>query len=239
MGDGHDSRGAARSRAARRAPRDATDGSAVSAGVLLAALLGGVLGLASDRLAARWPAHEDGRVRGVDWRTPVVTLSGAVAFGALVARWPEPFDQAVLGLALAALLVLLATDLDQRLLPDVVTLPLAAYTLALALLDLSPTLAGTRLSVPVALVTGLAAPAVLLVTDRLFRGGLGMGDVKLAVSLGLLLGASRLLLGFLAASIVASVILVALMALGRIGRRTYIPFGPILIGAGVVGMLLA
>jgi leader peptidase (prepilin peptidase)/N-methyltransferase len=79
---------------------------------------------------------------------------------------------------------------------------------------------------------------VLLLTDRLFGGALGMGDVKLAVSLGLMLGVTRLLTGFLIATVIGAAILLLLMALGRLGRRSAVPFGPILIGAAVVGMIL-
>lgn len=207
--------------------------------IILAASLGGVLGLASDRLAARWPVRTgDGTMAALDWRTYSTVAAGAVSLGALALRWPEPQHLAVLAVYLAALIVLLATDLKHRLLPDVITLPLVPYALALLLLDLDPLLAGTQMPLLVGLASGLGAPLLLLVTNRLFRGGLGMGDVKLAVSLGLICGASRLLLGFLVASLAASLLLLALMAAGRLGRRTPIPFGPILIGAGVVAMLL-
>ena len=46
-------------------------------GPVIAGILGLAWGLASDRLAARWPAHEDGSVRPIDWRTPVVGVLGA------------------------------------------------------------------------------------------------------------------------------------------------------------------
>ena len=61
---------------------------------------------------------------GLDWRTAVVALGAAVAFGLLPIRWQEPRDLVLLGIWFAALTVLVATDLDQRLLPDLVTLPL-------------------------------------------------------------------------------------------------------------------
>lgn len=206
--------------------------------MLAAAVLGGALGLAADRLSTRWPAHDDERIRSLDWRTLVLTFGTGAAFAGLVVRWSEPRDLIVLAVYLGALIVLLATDLDQRLLPDVITLPLIPYALALVLLDWQPLLAGTRWPIAVAVATGLAFPALLLVTDRIFRGALGMGDVKLAVSLGLMCGASRLLAGFLVASLVSSAVIVALMIAGRLGRRSAIPFGPILIGAGIVAMLL-
>ncbi|MCY7420098.1 MAG: hypothetical protein LH650_16755, partial [Chloroflexi bacterium] len=102
---------------------------------------GGILGLAADRLAARWPAHPDGSVRGVDWRTIAVTMASAVTFALLLARWPETQDRVVLGLYLVALMVLAAIDLDQKLLPDVITLPLIPIALLAVILGVDPLLA--------------------------------------------------------------------------------------------------
>jgi leader peptidase (prepilin peptidase)/N-methyltransferase len=199
---------------------------------------GAVWGAFADRLSARWPAHVEGAVRPVDWRTIAVIIASAITFALLLARWPETGDRLVLGVYLGALMVLLATDLDQRLLPDVITLPLIPFALAVVLLGWDPLLAGKELGLASALAAGIGAPLVLLLTDRLFGGALGLGDVKLAVSLGLMLGVSRLLTGFLIATVAGAVILLVLMALGRVGRRTPVPFGPILIGAAVVGMIL-
>jgi len=205
---------------------------------LVAATSGLMLGAFADRLAARWPDHRGGDVRRVDWRTAAVALSAGAAFAALLARWSEPRDLLVLGLFLCALMVLLATDLDQRLLPDLITFPLMGYSAIVLLLGWDPLLSGKELGVASGLVAGVAAPALLLVSERLLRGGLGMGDVKLAVSLGLMCGISRLFAGFLLASALSSVLLVALILTRRIGLRSAIPFGPILIAAGVIAMLL-
>ena len=40
---------------------------------------GALVGVVADRLASRWPAHPDGSVRPVDWRTAAVVLGGAAA----------------------------------------------------------------------------------------------------------------------------------------------------------------
>lgn len=199
---------------------------------------GAAWGFLADRIAARWPAHEGDAVRRVDWRTVAVVAASAVTFALLLARWPDLGDRLVLGVYLAALMVLLATDLDQRLLPDVITLPLIGYTLVVVLLGWDPLIAGKELGLASAIAAGIGAPLVLLVTDRLFGGALGMGDVKLAVSLGLMSGVTRLLTGFLVATVVGATVLLVLMAAGRVGRRSAVPFGPILIGAAVIAAIL-
>lgn len=202
------------------------------------AIAGGGWGLLADRVAARWPAHAEGAVRARDWRTVVVVGASAVALALLLARWPGLGDRLVLGLYLGALVVLLATDLDQRLLPDAITLPLIPYALVVVVLGWDPLLSGKELGLVSAIGAGVGAPLLLLVTDRLFGGGLGMGDVKLAVSLGLMFGVTRLLTGFLVASLVGGATLLVLIAAGHLSRRSTVPFGPILIGAGVVAMVL-
>ncbi len=180
----------------------------------------------------RRPAHRTGA-------RSCSSLASAVTLALLLGRWPEHQDRVVLGIYLAALMVLAATDLDQRLLPDVITLPLIPFALAglSCWASIRSWRARTWPSLS-ALAAGIGAPLLLLLTDRLFGGALGMGDVKLAVSLGLMLGVSRLLAGFLVASIAARSCSSCSSPLRRLSLRSAVPFGPILIAAGVIGMLL-
>ena len=204
------------------------------------AAIGAVLGFAADRLSVRWPAHEeDYRERGLDWRTAVLVIVGAVFFGGLGIRWEADVRSLVILLLIgAALIVLLATDLDQRLLPDLLTLPLIAVTGVLLVIGWSPLLYGKELGLVSGVGAALAAPAFLFVTDRLLKGDLGEGDLKLAVSIGLLCGLSLLVSGLLVASIGFSIVLVVLIVLGRLSLRSAIPFGPVLILAAFVAALL-
>ncbi len=201
-------------------------------------VVGGAFGFAADRLAARWPAHADRSTRSLDWRTAAIVVASAVTLAALLVRWPGAQDRVVLGIYLGALMVLAATDLDQKLLPDVITLPLIPLALLMVIVGLDPLLSGKDLAVASALAAGIGAPLLLLLSDRLFGGALGMGDVKLAVSLGLMSGVSRLLGGFLVASIAGAVVLLLLIALQRISLKSAVPFGPVLIAAGVIAAFL-
>jgi leader peptidase (prepilin peptidase)/N-methyltransferase len=201
--------------------------------VIVALILGAILGFGADRLSARWPVHESGIVRGLDWRTVAVTAAGGAAFAALAARWSDPLDLLVLGLYVLALIVLLATDLDQKLLPDLITFPLMGYALVVLLLGVNPVLAGKSELLSAGLAA-VAAPVLLAISDRLLHGALGMGDLKLAVSLGLMFGASQLFVGFLVGSVAYAVVVLALVLSQRVSMKTAIPFGPALICAGVV-----
>lgn len=203
------------------------------------AALGLVVGLLADRLAARWPAHVDGVIRPWDWRTVVLAVGGAAAMAALAARWSEPIDLVILAAYFAALLVLMATDLDQKLLPDLITLPLIGIALVLTLTGTNPLLADKDLPIVSALLAGIGAPLLLFVLDRVVKGALGIGDLKLVAGLGLMSGVTQLFSGLIVASIASAVVLLALIAARRLTLRTAIPFGPILILAGMLAALAA
>ena len=108
-------------------------------GVLGAA--GFALGIAADRFSTRWPEHDEEHPPGrrVDWRTGVVAFVGALAFGLLPIRFGgDPVAFAVFGAWFVTLIVGLATDLDQRLLPDLLTLPVIPVALVYALTGSNP-----------------------------------------------------------------------------------------------------
>ncbi len=203
------------------------------------ALVGGLIGLIADRISVRWPAHlADYRPRGLDWRTVFLTAGGAFVFGGLAARWLTQPGFLFLAAVCAALIVLLATDLDQKILPDLVTLPLIVVTGVWLVAGWSPLLAGKELGIASGIAAGVLDPEFLFVSDRLLRGDLGDGDLKLAVSVGLLTGISLLVTGLLVASILFSAVLLALMAVKKIGLKSAVPFGPVLIIAAFVAVLV-
>ena len=207
----------------------------------LAWLLGAAgfaLGLAADRLATRWPEHDDEHPPGrpVDWRTAVVALVGALAFGLLPLRFgvtAEPLAFILFGAWFITLVIGLATDLDQRLLPDLLTVPAIPVALLYGLSGANPLVEG---EVILALVAALAIPALLYLPSIPFgAGAFGLGDVKLLVGVGLMAGGSRALGSVIFALALAGVVIVGLLLLRRVGRRTYIPFGPFFI----IGVLWA
>jgi leader peptidase (prepilin peptidase) / N-methyltransferase len=201
------------------------------------AVLGLIVGLAADRLSARWPSHDDGAVRARDWRTVLLAGGGAAAFAALAGRWTEPLDLLVLSVYFAALLVLMATDLDQKLLPDLITLPVIVVALVLTVTGLNPLLANKEMPIASALIAGIGAPVLLFALDIVVKGALGMGDLKLVAGLGLLSGVTRLFGGLVVASIASAAVLILLILARRLTMRTAIPFGPILILGGILAAL--
>jgi prepilin signal peptidase PulO-like enzyme (type II secretory pathway) len=165
---------------------------------------------------------------------PLVELATAVLFG--LSYWLlEPAGLVGWGellvwlYVLASLIFLAVYDLRWMLLPNVVMFPAIGVTLAWigirALLG----------DMPVSTLTGpLLAAAVFgffFLGLAVIAGGrlMGLGDVKLVVLMGLLLGIQKTILALLIGFNTAAVIGVGLIILGRKKRSDYIPFGPFLV----------
>ena len=134
------------------------------------------------------------------------------------------------------LIVGLATDLDQRVLPDELTLPVIPLALLYAVSGLNPLVGGALL---LAVVAAVLIPAILYLPSIPFgAGAFGMGDVKFLAGMGLMVGGERALGGTLFGLVVAGVVLLLLLATRRIGRRSYIPFGPFLIIGALWAVLI-
>ena len=194
------------------------------------ATAGAVLGLAADRFATRWPEHDEEHPPGrrIDWRTLLTIAVSAAAFGLLTIRFDaQPLAIALFGAWFVTLVVGLATDLDQRLLPDALTLPVIPVALLYALSGQNP-LVGDQ--IVLAIAAAILIPAVLYLPSIPFgAGAFGMGDVKLLIGAGLVAGGERALSGVLVGLVVAGISLAVLLVARRIGRRSYVPFGPFLI----------
>jgi len=205
----------------------------------LAVLLGAAWGFVSDRLAARWPAHEDGSIRAIDWRTPVVIVVGAASFAGTVLRFgAEPTWLLVVGAYVVALVVLFATDLDQRLLPDVLTLPMVGFAVLVYVVGASPFLVSNE-DFLWAAGAGLAVPLGLFLLAIPFgQGAIGQGDLKLLVSVSLLAGAGNLVYALIAGALAAGVTVAVLLFVRRISLKSFVPYGPFLI-AGTLWAILA
>jgi len=200
---------------------------------------GGILGFAADRFATRWPEHDEehppGRV--IDWRTLLTVAVGAVAFGLLPARFGgQGLALLLFGAWFMTLVVGLATDLDQRILSDWLTLPVIPLAFVYAASGQNP-LVGDQLGP--AVLAAVLIPAVLYLPSIPFgAGAFGMGDVKLLAGVGLMVGGERALAGVLVGLVVAGVSLFALLLTRRIGRRSYVPFGPFLIFGALWAVLI-
>lgn len=136
------------------------------------------------------------------------------------------------------LVVLSVIDLDLFLLPKRLVYPLLLATLVL--LVLAALADGSGEALQRALVGSVGAWGALFVLHIVSPAGMGFGDVRLALLLGLdlgWLGARQVFLGIFGGFILAAVIGLLLLATRVRGRRDAVPFGPFL-AAGTLFVLL-
>ena len=166
------------------------------------------------------------------WRSPRRSRSACSRSGSA----GDPLAFVIFGAWFVTLVVGLATDLDQRLLPDLLTLPVIPVALLYALSGQNPFVGG---AVVWAVAAAVVVPLVLYLPSIPFgAGAFGMGDVKLLAGVGLLAGAGRLLSSVVFALVLSGVVLITLLALKRIGRKTYVPFGPFFIIGALWAVLI-
>jgi prepilin signal peptidase PulO-like enzyme (type II secretory pathway) len=159
--------------------------------------------------------------------TLVAGLCLPVAALAFAAHAPSAFAF-VAALIAAVLVVVTATDLERRIIPNKVVLPAAAIVLC-AQITISPARAGHWV------VFSCAAAALFLVPNVINRSLVGMGDAKLALLLGAGLGVGVVTALVIAFAAVFPVAVFTLIRGGWQARRSSLPFGPFLaFGALVV-----
>jgi leader peptidase (prepilin peptidase)/N-methyltransferase len=175
-----------------------------------------------------------GRCRHCDARiSPIYPFVEGVAAALIVACVAVfgPTAQAALAAGFCAVLVTLsAIDIQLRIVPNRIVVPAAVVALVLhTAIDPSPEWA----------VSALAASGFLFAVVLAYPKGLGMGDVKLALLLGAVLGTSvsvALMLGLFAALVPAAILV------GRYGareaRKMAVPLVPFLSLGAVVALFL-
>ena len=162
---------------------------------------------------------------------PLGSVFAAALAAAVIARYGAGIEGLIAALTCAVLVVLSLIDVETRRLPNNIVLPTAAVVLGARLLT-APEDWATWLG------AGLGAFACFFLLALVYPGGMGMGDVKLALLLGFALGSAvlpALMVGTLAAALAGVVLLVRE---GRDARRRTIPFGPFLSFGAVAAILL-
>jgi len=160
-------------------------------------------------------------------RYPAVELATALLAAACFADFGLSLRALAAAIFCGALVAITATDIERMIVPNRIVLPATVVVLALQL--------AWKPSVewPVA---GLGAALFLLLAALAYPAGMGMGDVKLALLLGVADGRTvplALALGTLSA-LVPSLVLFARH--GRAARKMAIPFAPFLALGGVVAL---
>jgi leader peptidase (prepilin peptidase)/N-methyltransferase len=172
-----------------------------------------------------------GRCRRCGVRIPprdlAIELATALSLGGCVLAYGLSLRTAAAAIACGTFVVVTATDIERRIVPNTVVLPAAAAVLAV---DTAwhPS--------PVWAIGAVGLAGFLLLAALAYPGGMGMGDVKLALLIGALLGPTTPV-GFMLALLLALVPTVFLIARhGRGARRLAIPFAPFLCAGAVIAL---
>ncbi len=138
----------------------------------------------------------------------------------------EGLSAALLGVALVPVVVI---DLEHHLIPDIIVLPAAALCLAAAI-------AADPREWWVSVAAALGASGFLFLLWLVHPGGMGLGDVKLALLLGAVLGASVIPALLVAFAGGAALGVVLLARFGSRARKMAVPFGPFLAAGALAGL---
>ncbi len=163
----------------------------------------------------------------IPWKYPAVEAVTALLVSASLWRLGFNGHGAVAVVFCAALVAITVTDLERRVIPNRIVLPATVVVLAVQTgLGLSPEWA----------IAAFGAALFLFVAALAYPGGMGMGDVKLALLLGFAVGRTvpiALFAGMVAA-LVPSLVLFARH--GVAARKMGIPFAPFLALGGILAL---
>jgi leader peptidase (prepilin peptidase) / N-methyltransferase len=176
------------------------------------------------------PALDSSTNRTAAWRRPVVIVAAALPAAACILRYDAEAHGFISGFTAAVLVILAATDLQDRLIPNRIVVP-AAMIVAVAQITFYSDRAAEWI------LAAFGAALFLLIPAIIKRGAIGMGDVKLAFLLGAALGyavLSALTIGFL---LMFPVALYKLAREGGAARGKYLPLGPFLAAGAIVVFL--
>jgi leader peptidase (prepilin peptidase)/N-methyltransferase len=163
----------------------------------------------------------------IPMRYPLIEFATALLVAGSLLVYGATAEAALAALFCTVLVTLSVIDLEHRIVPNRIVLPAAALVLvARTALDPSPEW----------LVGALGAAGFLLVAALAYPGGMGMGDVKLALLLGAMLGRNVpvALMAGLIAGLLPSIVLFARH--GGAARKMALPFAPFLAIGGLIAL---
>lgn len=166
----------------------------------------------------------------ISWRYPIVEAVAAVMFALAAWRSTSAADVLVAWVFVSALVAIAGIDLEHQIIPDWITLPVAAVGFLTSFL-------GTRVSWLESVLGILAGGGILFAVIVLSGGGMGGGDMKLGAMMGAFLGYKLTLLALFLAVTLGGFVALALLSTGLRRRKEAIPFGPFLAAGAAIAML--
>jgi leader peptidase (prepilin peptidase) / N-methyltransferase len=171
-------------------------------------------------------------------RYPMIELTSGILFAAALVRFGPSLKAFVYAFFFWALLVLTVIDLDHKLLPNKITYPL--FVVGAAALVVTALVEDDTDRLIDVLIGAVLFGGFLFVVAFISPRGMGMGDVKLALSLGAFLGyidaPGHVLLAMFMSFLLGGVIGIVVGRVTGGGRKMQIPFGPFLMGGTLIAI---
>jgi leader peptidase (prepilin peptidase)/N-methyltransferase len=209
--------------------------------IFLSALLGLIAGVIVNRVADHLVAARSIRNVQHRFRAPIVIVVTALAFAFLVARFGVTIQFALTAIDTFVFLLVLVTDMEHRLIFDVVILPATLFAAMASPLSQPnwrlPLLGGASAFV---IVLGIYLFAEISARARKIHipgGAFGQGDVKLAAFMGIVVGFPNVFPAILYAILLGGAGALLFLAYQfvvhrRVALTAAIPYGPFFCIAG-------
>ena len=168
---------------------------------------------------------------------PLTEAITAALFAGAAAVHDELYVAILVALFLGVMLAVALVDARWRIVPNAIVYPSLVLGLAAVVIG---QLADVGLEAVSGLIGLVAYAGPLFLVALAVPHGMGMGDVKLAALIGLVLGSLGLSYVAVAAGVgilIGGLGAVLALAVFRYGRKQQIPFGPFLVGGAVVAAL--
>lgn len=168
----------------------------------------------------------------IDPFIPVVELITALLFTAIFLKFPIITDYNLWFYLyfVSSLIVVFFTDLKSEIIPDKIVFPALVFSIIFAILSVNPLNH---------ILSGVGAFIFFILLALVTKGrGMGGGDIKLALFLGLILGFPNIVFSLYLAFLTGGVVsLILILWKKKKARGDTIPFGPFLVISGIISLI--
>ncbi len=130
---------------------------------------------------------------------------------------------------ISLLIVITFIDLEHMIIPDVLVIP------GIIIFLFYPFLSSNSLFLN-KLLGGFIGGFIIFLIVFLSRGGMGIGDIKFSIMIGLFLGIKYIFVALILSFIIGGIVGIGLLVFKIKGRKDPIPFGPFLSIGGIISL---
>ena len=173
-------------------------------------------------------------------KIPIVEAATGLLFAFLYWQFGLGLELVIALFYTGILLVIFMIDLEHQLVLNIITFPSMGFALVMSFFwpgVRTFSIFWPQVGIESALLGGVVGGALIAVPFILSRGGMGMGDVKLGVLLGLMTGFPYVIMAVMFSWIGGGLVAAVLLLLKIKGRKEAIPFAPFMVSAAFITLL--